>query len=96
MVDSCLGKHGHVFDFGLSQVWAVGGNKDHLSLTLSKGLQGVLVSQDGLAGFHHQLKATVHRVLLLLLYSPGEAKYQKIKREKKNKSFYITKRNHRG
>ena len=63
VMDLGLGKHRHVFDFRLSQVGAVRGNKDHLSLTPAKSLQGMLVAQDGLARFHHQLKATVHGVL---------------------------------
>jgi hypothetical protein len=64
-----LGKHRHVLDFGLSQMGTVRRDKDHLGLSLSKRLHGVLVSQDGLSGLHGQLKATVHRVLLLFLHS---------------------------
>jgi hypothetical protein len=69
VVDSGLGKHGKVFDLRLSQVRAVGGDKDHLDLSLSEGLDSVLVTQDGLSGLHDHLKTTVHRVLLLLLHS---------------------------
>ncbi len=68
-----FGKHGHVLYLRLSQMWAVGGNKDHLGLALSKCLHCVFVSQNSLSGFHDQLEATVHGVLGLFLHS-GETK----------------------
>jgi hypothetical protein len=69
VMDGGLGKHGKVFDLRLSQVRTVGGDEDHLGLSLSEGLDSVLVTHDGLSGLHDQLKPTVHGVLLLLLHS---------------------------
>lgn len=75
-----LGKHRHVLDLRLSQVRAVGGNKDHFGLSLSERLQTVLVAQNCLSGLHDQLQSTVHGVLRLFLHSQKIKHVRKIKR----------------
>jgi hypothetical protein len=69
VVDGGLGKHGKIFDLGLAKRGAVGGDEDHLGLALAEGLGGGLVTEDGLAGLHDQLKAGVHVLHVLLLRS---------------------------
>ena len=64
-----LGKHGHVFNFGLTQVGTVAANKDHFGLVVTQQTATRLVAETDLAGTHDQLEATVHGVLLLLLHS---------------------------
>lgn len=69
VVHLCLGKHGQVFNFRLSQVRAVAANENQPGLAVTKHFASRLVAKRNLSGSHDQLQATVHRVLLLFLLS---------------------------
>lgn len=48
---------------------AVTADKDHFGLVIAQQTAARLVAETDLAGTHDQLEATVHGVLLLLLFS---------------------------
>lgn len=55
VMDVGLAQHGEVLQLGLSQWWGVASNDDELGLAGTDGLEGRLVSENVLSGFHHQL-----------------------------------------
>lgn len=66
MVDSDLGKHGVVLKLRLSEGRSVTSNDDKLSLTLTKGLDGGLVTKGVFTGLDSKSKSAVDVVLGLL------------------------------
>jgi len=66
VVDSSLSQHGVVLDLRLAERWSVVGNDHQLALAVSQGLEGLLVSQDILAGLHDQGESGVDRLIALL------------------------------
>lgn len=52
VVNSSFGEHGVVLNLGLSEWWSVVGNDDKLSLSVEKGFESLLVSEDVLSSLH--------------------------------------------
>lgn len=68
MVDTSARKHSIVLNLGTAERRAVGGDKDELSLSLTKSLQGGLVSEAVLTTLHDQSQARVNGLSGFLLY----------------------------
>ena len=62
VVNGSLGKHGKVFQLGLAKWRAVGGDQDHLGLSLTKSLERGLVSQGSLSRLHYKLDSGVDAI----------------------------------
>lgn len=66
MVDVALSKHRVVLELRLAEWGGVAGNDDQLCFSVSQGLEGRLVSENVLAGLHHQRQTGVDGVSVLL------------------------------
>jgi len=67
VVDTSVGEHSVVLELRLAKRGAVLGNDDELGFTVAEGLEGLLVSQEGLTALHDESETRVNSFLRLFL-----------------------------